>query len=150
MAVGKLWALVLIGLVPVLCLGSVEAAPGRPSSGRVTLVVQEQRFWNSAVHKSEFAPVPNTAHPGQCGVVQSPQALATPEPLLDEVDLNSRVSINFIVGTDGRVHSAFILESAVPHEDGTILDAVRYWRYRPALCDGVPTDAEAKVEFSSH
>jgi hypothetical protein len=26
---------------------------------------------------------------------------------------------------------------------------VRYWRYRPALCNGVPTDAEAKVEFSS-
>jgi len=25
---------------------------------------------------------------------------------------------------------------------------VRFWRYRPAMCNGVPTEAEAKVEFS--
>jgi len=29
------------------------------------------------------------------------------------------------------------------------LEAVRFWRYRPAMCNGVPTEAEAKVEFSS-
>jgi TonB family protein len=80
--------------------------------------------------------------------VQPPQALATPDPLLDETELNSKVSVSFIVGTDGRVHSALILESGGRNEDRTILDAVRLWRYRPALCNGVPTEAEAKVEFS--
>jgi hypothetical protein len=24
---------------------------------------------------------------------------------------------------------------------------VRRWRYRPALCNGVPTDSEARVQF---
>lgn len=84
-----------------------------------------------------------------CEAVRPPQALATPDPLLDETDLNSKASVSFIIGTDGRVHSALILESAGPHEDRTILEAVRFWRYRPALCNGVPTEAEAKVEFSN-
>ncbi len=84
-----------------------------------------------------------------CGAVQPPEALATPDPLLDETDFNSKVSVSFIVGTDGRVHSALILESAGATEDRNILDAVRFWRYRPALCNGVPTEAEAKVEFST-
>ena len=101
------------------------------------------------MHDSEFATMAHPAARAECGAVQPPQALATPDPLLDETDLNAKVSVSFIIGTDGRVHSALILESAGPNEDRTILDAVRFWRYRPALCNGVPTEAEAKVEFSS-
>jgi TonB family protein len=85
----------------------------------------------------------------ECEAEQPPQALATPDPVLDAKDVNTKASVSFIIGTDGRVHSALILESAGPSEDRTILDAVRLWRYRPALCNGVPTEAEAKVEFSS-
>ncbi len=101
------------------------------------------------MHDSEFAAMAHPTTRAECGAVQPPQALATPDPLLDETDLNAKVSVSFIIGTDGRVHSALILESAGPNEDRTILDAVRFWRYRPALCNGVPTEAEAKVEFSS-
>jgi TonB family protein len=101
------------------------------------------------VHDSEFATVAHPAARAECGAVQPPQALATPDPLLDETDLSAKVSVSFVIGTDGRVHSALILESAGPNEDWTILDTVRFWRYRPALCNGVPTEAEAKVEFSS-
>jgi TonB family protein len=60
---------------------------------------------------------------------------------------NSRISVSFIVGTDGRVHSPFILDSAGPSEDRTVLDAVRSWRYRPAKCNGVPAEAEGKIQF---
>jgi TonB family protein len=81
--------------------------------------------------------------------MELPQALATPDPLLEEVDSKATVSVSFIIGTDGRVHSALILESAGPKEDRIVLGAVRLWRYRPARCNGIPTDAEAKVEFSS-
>ena len=101
------------------------------------------------MHDSEFATVAHPAARAACEAVQPPQALATPDPLLDEADLNAKVSVSFVIGTDGRVHSALILESAGPNEDRTILDAVRFWRYRPAMCNGVPTEAEAKVEFSS-
>jgi TonB family protein len=60
-----------------------------------------------------------------------------------------KVTVSFIVGTDGRIHSPLILESAGPSEDNVVLRAVSGWRYRPATCNGVPTEAEGKIEFSS-
>lgn len=147
MAAGRAWVSFVLALAPV-CLGAVGANPG---SIEVTgpLVEQEHRVWKSAVHKSAFAPVPNSLNRTPCEVMQPPQALATPDPSLDRADRASRPSTTFIVGTDGRVHSALILDSAGPDEDHAVLEAVRSWRYRPALCDGIPANAEGKVEFSS-
>jgi TonB family protein len=144
----RMWLIALLLSLPAQGLASVGSAPGRTAGSQVSLAEREQHVWSSAVHDSEFAAM---THPvrSECGAVQPPQALATPDPLLDETDLSSKVSVSFIIGIDGRVHSALILESAGPNEDRTILDAVRWWRYRPALCNGVPTEAEAKVEFSS-
>jgi TonB family protein len=101
-------------------------------------------------HMSEYSPAsPPLALP-KCGEVRPPEALLTPDPLLlvQDDDLNVRVS--FIVGADGHVHSAFVLDSSGPEEDQMVLHAVRFWRYRPALCNGVPTDSEALVRFSIH
>jgi TonB family protein len=143
----RLWLLTWI-VFPALCLASIGSVPERIAGGQVSLTEREHRLWSPAVHESEFAAMTQLAARAECGAVQPPQALATPDPLLDETGLNSKVRVSFIIGTDGRVHSALILESAGPYEDRTILDAVRLWRYRPALCNGVPTEAEAKVEFS--
>jgi outer membrane biosynthesis protein TonB len=41
-----------------------------------------------------------------------------------------------------------ILESAGSTGDRNVLQTVRNWRYRPATCNGVPTEAEGKIEFS--
>ena len=57
------------------------------------------------------------------------------------------VRVSFIIGSDGNVHSAFILNSGSPEEDRLVLRTVNLWRYRPALCNGVPTDSEARVRF---
>ena len=149
MWLGRLWLLALIVSVPALCPGSVESVPERIAGGQASLTEREHRMWTSAVHDSEFAAMEHPATRSACGAVQPPQPLATPDPLLEESDLNAKVSVSFIIGTDGRVHSALILASAGPNEDRTVLDAVRLWRYRPALCNGVPTEAEAKMEFSS-
>lgn len=145
----RLWILAPMVVVPALCFASIGTAIEQIAGGQVSLAEREHHVWSSAVHDSEFAAVAHPAARAECGAVQPPQALATPDPLLDETDLNAKVSVSFVIGTDGRVHSALILESAGPNEDRTILDAVRFWRYRPALCNGVPTEAEAKVEFSS-
>jgi TonB family protein len=149
MPLRRLWFLAGIASISALCLASIGFVPEQITGGQVSLVEREHHVWSSAVHDSEFATMTHPAARAECGAVQPPQALATPDPLLDEADLNAKVSVSFVIGTDGRVHSALILESAGPNEDRTILDAVRYWRYRPALCNGVPTEAEAKVEFSS-
>lgn len=149
MALRRLWLLALMVSAPAFCLAWVDTLPARPPGGKVSLTERENHLWTSPVHDSEFAALTHPAALAECGAVQPPQALATPDPLLDESDVNSKASVSFIIGTDGRVHSALILESAGSNEDRSILDAVRFWRYRPALCNGVPTESEAKVEFSS-
>lgn len=149
MTLRRLWLLALMVGASVLCLAGVNSAPAGITGGKVSLAEREQEVWTSPVHDSEFAALTHPATLSACGAVQPPQALATPDPLLDDVEVNAKASVSFIIGTDGRVHSALILESAGPNEDRTILDAVRFWRYRPALCNGVPTESEAKVEFSS-
>jgi TonB family protein len=68
---------------------------------------------------------------------------------MENTDPSLKISVSFIVGTDGRVHSPLILESSGTREDHAILNTVRAWRYRPAMCNGVPTETEGKVEFSS-
>jgi TonB family protein len=61
----------------------------------------------------------------------------------------TKVKVSFIIGIDGHVHSPLILESAGVTGDRSILRTVRTWRYRPATCNGVPTETEGKIEFSS-
>ncbi|HEY1658820.1 MAG TPA: energy transducer TonB [Candidatus Sulfotelmatobacter sp.] len=84
----------------------------------------------------------------RCEDTQPPEALATPDPLLVPAAKGVTVKVSFIIGSDGRVHSPLILESAGSTEDRNVLQTVRGWRYRPATCNGVPTEAEGKIEFS--
>ena len=91
----------------------------------------------------------NAARSGSCEAAQPPEALATPNPLLDTPGLSSAVTVSFIIGVDGRVHSPLILEGLGPAEDRIVLDTVRSWRFRPATCNGVPTEAEGKIAFSN-
>lgn len=115
----------------------------------LTLFRHEESLRRAPVHASEFAPLSEPLALPRCGDTRPPEALATPDPLWQPEDENLRVRVTFIVGTDGRVHSPFILESGGSTEDQIVLHAIRRWRYRPALCNGVPTDSEARVQFST-
>jgi len=84
-----------------------------------------------------------------CEVSQPPEALATPDPLLAATGSSDKVAVSFIIGSDGQVHSPVILESAGSLADGNVLNALRSWRYRPALCNAAPAESERRVEFSS-
>jgi TonB family protein len=147
MALRKLWLLAFAAAMPAICLASIQG----PSLAGVqaSLFTHEREVWTSAVHGSKFSPVPHTTARASCEATRAPEALATPNPVLDNPESDAKVTVSFIIGADGRVHSPLILESAGPSEDRTVLDTVRSWRYRPATCNGVPTEAEAKVEFSS-
>ncbi|MGH9643077.1 MAG: energy transducer TonB [Terriglobales bacterium] len=114
---------------------------------RAPTAESEWRLGRVPAHISEFNPIAEPLALPKCGRVRPPEALLTPDPLLmlEEDDMPVRVS--FIVGSDGHVHSAFVLNGAAPDEDEAVLRAVRQWRYRPALCNGVPTDSEARVRF---
>jgi len=138
----------ILAILALLGSAAAHVSPARVSAGQSTMAQQDQ-IWLSAVHDSEFASVPHTSAQSRCEATAPPEALATPNPILDSPENASKVTVSFIIGTDGRVHSPLVLESAGPTEDRTILNVVRSWRYRPAMCNGVPTEAEAKIEFSS-
>ena len=146
MPVRRLSSFLLLALGSAVCLASATEISAHPATS--PLSGRERQVWASALHDSKFAAMLHTAG-ATCEASQPPEPLATPNPLFDFADLTSKVQVSFIIGTDGRVHSPLILESAGPSEDRTILDTVRSWRYRPALCNGAATDTEAKIEFSS-
>ncbi|HEX8815378.1 MAG TPA: energy transducer TonB [Terriglobales bacterium] len=110
----------------------------------------ENHAWFSALRQSQFAPIPHPTAYASCEVSDPPEALATPDPLVEFSGPDSKITVSFIVGTDGRVHSLFILDGDTPAEEGTVLKAVRSWRYRPAKCNGIPIDAEARIQFRLH
>jgi TonB family protein len=133
----------LLVLFPGLCF----AKSGDPSGSQNTLAVREHRVWTSPRRETEFAAIGHTSRKN-CEATRPPEALATPSPLLDSPNTKAKIKVSFIIGTDGRVHSPFILESAGQSDDQVVLDTVRSWRYRPGTCNGVPTETEAKIGFS--
>ena len=142
-------AVSLAGLSGVLAWCAVMSpSPLRVIPRGVPLTQLEQTLRRAPAHISEFSPVSEPLAVAKCGDVRPPEALLTPDPLLHVQDDDLDVRVSFIVGSDGNVHSAFVLDSGGSDEDQIVLRAVRFWRYRPALCNGVPTDSEARVRFS--
>ena len=146
MARRRLPILTLVVLFSTLASASILMC-ARQAAPRHNIDPRENPLWISALRQSQFSIVPHLAAHTSCQVSEPPEALATPDPLVEVSNPGTRITVSFIVGTDGRVHSSFILEGDNPSEDGTVLKAVRSWRYRPAKCNGVPIDAEAKIQF---
>lgn len=112
-------------------------------------VQREHQLSRTLIRASQFVDVPHISLQRGCEEIQPPQALTTPDPLFTPMERSRKVKVSFIIGTDGRVHSPLILESAGAAGDHHVLQTVRIWRYRPATCNGVPTETEGKIEFSS-
>jgi TonB family protein len=144
----NLWPIVLTMLFSIGAAASSRPAPLSVSAFE-PLSIHERQLWRAPVHNSEFADVPHTTARSRCEKTYPPEALTTPNPVFGNADPSIKVKVSFIVGADGRVHSPFILESAGTAEDHAILETVRSWRYRPAMCNGVPTETEGRIEFSS-
>jgi len=142
----RIWPVVLFLVMPVITLAVSTSAPGPRSA---TIEQRELRVSRTLTRASQFVDVPHISSQPDCEDVQPPEALATPDPLFITTGRGRKVKVSFIIGTDGRVHSPLILESAGLAGDRHVLQTVRTWRYRPATCNGVPTETEGKIEFSS-
>jgi TonB family protein len=144
----RLWPILL-----TLCVSSFASSSNAHGIARISvrgsLVAREQQLWKVPDRNSEFFDVPHTTARSRCEETRPPEALTTPNPVLGISGHGLKIKVSFIVGTDGRVHSPLILESSGTTGDHAILDTVRAWRYRPAMCNGVPTETEGKIEFSS-
>jgi TonB family C-terminal domain len=132
-----------------LTMSVVAFAVSTPGSLRSTVLERRERQVSRMRRLAQFIDVRHISSRPSCEDVQPPQALTTPDPLITPSTLGRKVKISFIIGTDGRVHSPLILESAGLAGDRRVLQTVRTWRYRPATCNGVPTETEGKIEFSS-
>jgi len=142
----RIWPWFLILVVPCATVASVQTAPFLPRQSLIS--EREHQVWKTPKRAAEFRDVPHVSAKARCEDTRPPQAITTPDPLLVPAGPGLRVKVSFIVGTDGRVHSPLILQSAGPVGDRNVLRTVRTWRYRPATCNGVPTEAEGKIEFS--
>jgi TonB family protein len=140
----RLWPLLLIAVIPAAA--SVQAAS--PRLRQAVLSEREHKLWKTPTRASQFNDVPHVSARSRCEDTHPPEALTTPNPLMVPAAAGIKVKVSFIIGADGRVHSPLILESAGPVGDRNVLQTVRAWRYRPATCNGVPTEAEGKIEFS--
>ncbi|HEX3321166.1 MAG TPA: TonB family protein [Terriglobales bacterium] len=135
-------------ITPFVCSASTKPALVQAAMSRALLAPKETKVWHSPWQDQlEYAMAQHTSDHVQCEADRPPEALATPDPLFDVTKEDLKITVSFIVGTDGRVHSPFILESGGETEDQNVLLTIQHWRYRPAMCNGVPTEAEAKVEF---
>jgi len=144
----KLGLLFVVASTPV-CLASVGRLGSARRAEPGSLAAREVQVWNSAFHHLPIAANRRSGVDTRCAATQPPEPLATPDPLLRAPSSATKVRVSFIIGMDGQVQSPVILEGAGPMEDRSVLETVRSWRYRPASCNSVPAEAEARVEFSS-
>jgi TonB family protein len=143
--VSRIWPAIALMALPVLSGGSASVA----NVHSATLEQRDRQVSRTLRRAAQYIDVPHISSRPACAAVEPPQALTTPDPLFTTAANGRKVRVSFIIGTDGRVHSPLILESAGLAGDRRVLQTVRTWRYRPATCNGVPTETEGKVEFSS-
>ncbi len=112
------------------------------------LQLNPENLWKPLSHNASYRDMSRPLARSGCQALAEPQALATPNPLLNSTG-EQKITVSFVVGTDGRVYSPLILDGPDNEAGREVLEAVRAWRYRPAMCNGAPAESEAKVEFSS-
>ena len=66
-------------------------------------------------------------------------------PLARQTRISGTVRLHAIIGKDGSVQS-LTLESGHPLLVQAALDAVRQWRYRPTLLNGVPVEVDTTID----
>lgn len=86
------------------------------------------------------------------GGVSAPRAIATPDPEYSEEARKAKyqgvVMLWLIVGPDGRPRDMRVARSLGMGLDQKALEAVRQWRFEPAMKDGKPVAVQINVEVN--
>lgn len=81
-----------------------------------------------------------------CGRYHAPELVYERPPV--GISHPAQITLNFVVDLDGNVGSVFVLDMTDPKSAEHLLNAVAGWHYRPATCDGVPTQSQATVRIT--
>jgi len=88
------------------------------------------------------------------GGVSPPRAIYNPEPEFSEEARKAKYqgvcTLGLIVGTDGRPSNIRVLSSLGMGLDEKAIEAVRNWKFEPAMKDGHPVRVEIAVEVDFH
>lgn len=128
------WPLAL--LIPLTCFAYSKHHPTRFTQPKPLIPFHDQ----VVTVDMRFAPLEET----RCTAFLPPRLVAG-----RGADFQKPVVIDFIVGRSGNVEKPVILEGADPAVNLDVLDVVSGWHYRPAMCDGLPIEAEGRVELGS-
>jgi len=93
--------------------------------------------------------------------VKAPRVITSVQPIVDEQltkQLNTErksektgsTTLRIVVGEDGTVRTARVLQSFTRALDAKAIDAVRQWKFEPATRKGVPVAVELEVEVDFH
>ena len=87
-----------------------------------------------------------------CTDGKPPQAVQMPDPSYDEAARQKRVrgtvTLELVINSGGRVEQAAVIRSLDPGLDREALNAVKKWRFRPALCGSTAMPAEIMVNVN--
>ena len=126
------WSAFAILLLAGVCAASIPPQRPGPQAGP------------GAVSDADWVP-PFEDH-ASCPTMRPPTPVATPLPAFRKAGRAS-LKVRFVIGIDGRLHKLAVVNSAGRTADSKAVNALRQWRYKPAMCNGVPMEAEGTVEF---
>jgi protein TonB len=93
---------------------------------------------------------PEGIYPSGTPAMTMPQVIFNPEPSFSDEARKSktqgRVGLLLVVGKDGRTHNIRVQESLGMGLDEKAMDAVKTWRFKPAMLNGVPVATQILVE----
>jgi len=88
------------------------------------------------------------------GCITRPRPTHTPEPNYPESERRARhdgmVTLTLIVGSDGAPRDIAVSGTLSPDLDQAAVDAVKQWRFKPAIKDGKPIPVKMAVELEFH
>ena len=133
----------------------------RPLAGRRNLLaVAALAAWvpglgcESSAQTVNARPVPVFGpDPASCVKLEQPKPISTPSPRypaeLRRTGFEGKVDFEAVVNADGSVSDVKLTKATDTEFTKLIFEAVRRWKYRPALCDGVPIKVylSASVSF---
>lgn len=101
---------------------------------------------------SEFAPPPSATMRRTCDHMVHAVALKTPNPIYPKSAaqnrLGGRSTVAITVLPDGSVGDVYVIESAAQEMDRVTEEAVKKWKFRPAMCGDEPVTSEFWVRMN--
>jgi|SRR5579862_1817035 len=82
-------------------------------------------------------------------VVFSPQA-SPPDSWIEKRPQSALIVVEVTVDKKGRVRNPTVTQSGGKDADREVIEAVRQWRFKPAMCGTDPIEVKTKVEIDLH